>query len=591
MAGPHFAKRTPRSLPRDHGAPLDVRHLDGRGARLAWAWMHQVKVCWAAGDPDGAPRRRVASGRGLAGRRSSSRRSGTTCLRLWLPLVLVGLIAVGCTGAAAGPTAAPFESDAVGTHLLLSTSADRSFPRAFNGATVSGTVYVTFEPDEPIERVVFRIDATDVSDPIESVERLAPYDLGGGGETAADGFDTRALPDGTHRLDVTAIARSGQERAFVAWFEVRNGAATVVPGDLYVAPDGSDTDPGTIHRPLRTVQAAVDRARPGTVIYLRGGTYVPSDSIAITRPGAKSEPIRLLAYPGEHVTIDGSALANEDPVLRIRASYWVVKGIELKHGPWFGIFLQDAEYNHFEDVSTHHHGHSGVHLQERASFNTFVHVDAYANFDPASGGQNADGFAIKRRSARGNVLLLCRAWNNSDDGFDLLESAPQRIDRSVAFRNGYREDGTPYPNGNGNGFKLGIGDGQWEAGGGHTITRSVAWGNETWGFNSNNGTIPIHAYNNTAWDNGVRNFLFNKAAHVLINNVSYGARVAVAPEVIQKRNTWQLGIDDPEFASLDPGSPEFLRLAASSPAVSAGLDVGLEYAGDAPDLGAFESPW
>src|SRR5690606_33352767 len=136
----------------------------------------------------------------------------------------------------------------------------------------------------------------------------------------------------------------------------------------------------------------------------------------------------------------------------LRASYWVLKDLEVRNGPWFGIFLEDATHNHFEGLVTHHHGHSGVHLEERASYNTFVRIDSYLNYDPGSGGQNADGFAIKRRSAEGNVLLWCRAWNNSDDGFDLLESAPQRIDRSEAFRNGFQEDGRPYPNGNGNGF-------------------------------------------------------------------------------------------------------------------------------------------
>lgn len=505
--------------------------------------------------------------------------------------IVVCVTAVACMGEAAGPALPAFESDAVGSSLQLSETADRRMPRALNGATVSDMIYVTYVPTSTVERVVFRIERTEHSEPIEFVERIAPYDLGGGSDDAATGFDTGVLPDGVHLLSVTVSTADGEQSEHVARFDVRNGSVDVVPGDLFVSPSGSDDAPGTLDRPLESVQAAIDRARPGSVIYLREGIYRVDDTVEIARSGTKTAPIRLLGYPGESVVLDGSSIRGSTPVLRLRGSYWVVKDIDVRDGPWFGIFLEDATHNHFEGVASHHHGHSGVHLEERASFNTFVRVDAYSNYDPDSGGQNADGFAIKRRSAEGNVLLMCRAWNNSDDGFDLLESAPQRIDRSEAFRNGYREDGSPFPNGNGNGFKLGIGQGQWESGGGHTITRSVAWGNETWGFNSNNGTIPIHVYNNTAWDNGARNYLFNKAAHVLINNISFGARDAVEPEVVQKRNSWQLGIRDPEFLDLDPASPDFLRLSSTSPAISAGLDVGLEYYGSAPDLGAFESAW
>ncbi len=47
---------------------------------------------------------------------------------------------------------------------------------------------------------------------------------------------------------------------------------TTTPGDLYVAPDGDDANPGTQAEPLATVQAALDAAQPGFLIYLRGGT-------------------------------------------------------------------------------------------------------------------------------------------------------------------------------------------------------------------------------------------------------------------------------------------------------------------------------
>ena len=40
-----------------------------------------------------------------------------------------------------------------------------------------------------------------------------------------------------------------------------------------MAPQGNDTNPGTVNQPLQTFRAAITIAGPGDVIYARGGTY------------------------------------------------------------------------------------------------------------------------------------------------------------------------------------------------------------------------------------------------------------------------------------------------------------------------------
>lgn len=500
--------------------------------------------------------------------------------------IAVVLLSVSCGAGPIPSSIGPFESDATQAAVRVSEHPDRRHARALNGATLRGEVYIFFDNEADPSQVAFAMPSVDP--PVQTTERSAPFDLMGGADDAANAFDTRLLRDGTHELVVEVLTASGGTVRYVATFETRNGSGDVLPGDIFVSPNGSDSGDGSPGRPLRSIQAAIDRSGPGDTIYLREGVHLPLSTIEIGHSGTERRPIRLLAYPGETPIVDGSEFTEEKPILRMRASYWVVKGLEVRNGPDFGIFLEYARNNHFEDLVAHHNGHSGFHLEHHASWNTFVRVDAFANYDPESGGQHADGFAVKRQTATGNVFLEARAWNNSDDGFDLLESSPQRIDRSAAFRNGYQLDGDPYPNGNGNGFKLGIGRGRWEPGGGHVITRSVAWQNETWGFNSNNGTIPITVANNTAWGNGFANYQFNKAEHVLINNLSFDGNVYLDDESDATRNSWQLGIDDPSFVSLDPSEPGFLRLSAGSAAVDEGVDIGLEFAGSSPDLGAFE---
>jgi hypothetical protein len=54
--------------------------------------------------------------------------------------------------------------------------------------------------------------------------------------------------------------------------------------------------------------------------------------------------------------------------------------------------------------------------------NLVLNCDSHHNYDPLEDGGNADGFGC-HSAGEGNVLRGCRAWENSDDGFDLINAA------------------------------------------------------------------------------------------------------------------------------------------------------------------------
>ena len=95
-----------------------------------------------------------------------------------------------------------------------------------------------------------------------------------------------------------------------------------------------------------------------------------------------------------------------------------------------------------------------------ASFNRIINCDAYYNTDPGHG--NADGFAVKISHGTGNYFYGCRAWRNSDDGWDQFikkeggfpDDVTTTLEYCWAFENGILENGT-LSKGNGNGFKMG----------------------------------------------------------------------------------------------------------------------------------------
>src|SRR3989344_1227294 len=60
----------------------------------------------------------------------------------------------------------------------------------------------------------------------------------------------------------------------------------------YVATNGTDSNPGTLSLPFRTIQKGVNVAAAGDTIQVRSGTYSP---IMISKSGAINQPIVLQA--------------------------------------------------------------------------------------------------------------------------------------------------------------------------------------------------------------------------------------------------------------------------------------------------------
>jgi hypothetical protein len=108
------------------------------------------------------------------------------------------------------------------------------------------------------------------------------------------------------------------------------GLATVAGrADFYVAPNGSDTNPGTKARPLATLEAARDAIRHqrqaaagepathGITVWLRGGTYVRTNAFELTAAdsGTAAAPMVYRAMPGEAVRLlGGRVLSGFQPV-------------------------------------------------------------------------------------------------------------------------------------------------------------------------------------------------------------------------------------------------------------------------------------
>lgn len=386
-----------------------------------------------------------------------------------------------------------------------------------------------------------------------------------------------------------------------------NAAPTLLPGAYFVSPTGNDLNAGSLASPFLTITKGLNTITTSGTLYLRGGTYAQSSKLSLTRTGITNGAIRVWAYPGETPVINSTG--NGSDGISISGRNYHLKGLTVTLAGHNGINIS-GNSNVVENCVTYSNRNTGLHLTGSAapgpSYNLILNCDSYLNYDPPIGG-NADGFSAKWDIGPGNVFRGCRAWWNSDDGWDLwMGTSAVVIDQCWAFYNGTNYWGDPQFDGNGQGFKLG---GNY-VGAPHRLVRSVAFRNESNGVDQNNNILGQTIDNNTSWANKSRNFNLNHGtnttAHVVRNNLSFAGTSgdSFRSGTLFTNNSWQVLSPAPNASDVlsvdesvaraprnaDGSLPywPFLRPVPDGRLIDKGVILTEPYTGAAPDLGAFE---
>jgi hypothetical protein len=395
-----------------------------------------------------------------------------------------------------------------------------------------------------------------------------------------------------------------------------------VAEELYVAPDGSDTGAGTLAEPFASLERAQQAASPGDTVWIRGGEYRFSGTnraigVAFTKSGTPDKPIRYFAYKDEVPIFDLFELKPQERVtgLDVHCNAIHLRGLEVRGvrqvvvGDSWSVRIR-GDHNVIERLNVHDGQAPGIFITSGAS-NLVLNSDSHHNYDPLEDGGNGDGFGCHSNGGD-NVLRGCRAWANSDDGFDFI-NAPGTctVERSWAFRNGFVPD-TSMPAGNGAGFKSGgFGSPPKIPSTGvprHNIRFNLAFRNRSQGFYANHHPGGLDFLNNTAFANAVNFDMLvegGTSTHALHNNLAVGGGGTVMRFTggDDSNNSWNLPVmvSEDDFQSMDEAqalSPRqadgnlpdiaFLHLVAGSDLIDRGGDNGEAFAAAAPDLGAFE---
>lgn len=431
----------------------------------------------------------------------------------------------------------------------------------------------------------------------------------------------------------------------------------------YISPQGSDAEgDGSLDSPWYNLQKAVDAALPGDEIICRGGEYFPSmmkdgskTTIRISTSGTADNLITIRNYENEFPVLN---FKEQQPKLEgsrgvlLTGNYWHIYGIHFTHAGDNAIKLEGS-HNIIERCTFSYNFDTGIQLGfghnfsdsghgssndgSWCSYNDIIDCDSYRNCDyDTNYGSDADGFACKMHNGKGNRFIRCRAWENSDDAWDLYETDyPVILIECWAWRSG-REDDAAWVkevvsvshgfSGNGNGIKMGGNGTGGSSEGKHEAWNCVAFNcdksGSVKGFDQNSHAGGEKLVNCLAFGCGY-DFMFERASSnsEYYNNVCLGKQeiaggtesnnaIATATDKGWKNNL-VTGISASDYVSLsedDAKAPrgedgsmpaKFARLKSDSKLMDAGLPYEIPYKdefpflwqpiyGSARDLGPYE---
>lgn len=420
-------------------------------------------------------------------------------------------------------------------------------------------------------------------------------------------------------------------------------------------PAGDDaTADGTAEHPFYQLQRAADLVQAGDTIYMRAGTYHYTERVNLGAVGAKNSGNIALYGHGGRAVLDFAEQpkASASQGIRLTGSYWHFYKIDIENAGDNGLLIErNKDYNASngylacKDLTDQAHDNTiefcgfyrnydtGLQIKNLGASNYIINCDSYYNCDETM--ENADGFAVKISHGDGNYFYGCRAYRNSDDGWDMFykdlafpDDQTTTIDLSWAIKNGYTETGDGNENSDGNGFKMGSALGRNNV----VINRGMAVENLHKGFDQNHNTGNMILNNCSGWAERLTTSKSHFTYRIyeplakdhearLTNCVAIGDGIvdrnksAYTPCQVEGATltTCDLKCTPADFTNLaweqllgdrkaNGSLPDvdFMHLKASR-LIDAGTEVspyagesyrsmGISYEGSAPDLGAWETP-
>jgi parallel beta-helix repeat protein len=384
-------------------------------------------------------------------------------------------------------------------------------------------------------------------------------------------------------------------------------------GTYYVSTTGNDANDGSISAPWRSVYQAVHVAHGGDIVYLRGGTYTESE-VWIRQDeglgGSNGKYLTISAYPDET-----PIFTNSDRPFLIDADYVRVLGLDFRNGKEMAIVGWHGIRHHCELINNRFSGTASWAPIEASGDSLLIQGNTI-KLEGNTVGTQGHGIYLSRGShniLRGNTISGMVGYGIHI--FDQRRSEdPANVE--ILFNDILVEGNTIFNSIERAGIIVATDEPAKMKG--IVIRNNILYKHAGSGIVIENDLTDVKIYNNTIYSVNTDGIDWNGAEGILIsanergdaptnievkNNIiytvasssthiaTYGAKnITVSNNLYWPSPANLLNVDDPHAIKadpkfVDPNGADF-RLKEGSPAIAAGVDVGLPFSGAAPDLGA-----
>jgi len=362
----------------------------------------------------------------------------------------------------------------------------------------------------------------------------------------------------------------------------------------YIAMNGRDSNDGSIDSPWATLNSGVDQTNPGDTILIRSGNY-HEGKFYINTGGANGKFLTIKPYPEEKVTFgkesEEARIAIDADYVRIEGLYFINTKLRTTHG---------GEHNHIQFVNNHLRGDHSMGAIEFTADDGLIE----GNIIECDNKNHTQSHGIYLHFGKNNIVRNNYVSNAPYYTIHIYDE-DKGSHKLRRYENVLVENNIVVGSNNRAGIIIGAHDNTVQIDG-MVLRNNVIFNNAGEGILIKYQPISnIEIYNNVIYNNDggirisadingltIRNNIFasNTGAHVNISsNIN---NLIVSHNLYHKSSSIGNGVtdtnpvyDDPLF--VDPTKGNF-HLQENSPAIDAGVAVGLPYKGSGPDIGAFE---